>query len=297
MPGKCEDANMMVLTSVAAIGGLTFLLATALIVANRRLQVEEDPRIDAVEEMLPLTNCGACGFPGCRGLAEALVEGRAQPAACTVSDEESRGAIARYLGVAAGTAVKVVARLACAGGHNVAPNRARYTGTRTCLAAAQVAGGPKSCFWGCLGLGDCAMLCDFDAITMDRHDLPVVDEDRCTACGDCVEACPKDLFSLHEAHRRLWVACRNQDRGDQILEQCTVACTACERCAADAPAGLICMRDNLPVVDYARDHQTRQPIERCPTGAIVWMDKERGALRGEASGPILRHSALPDKST
>ncbi len=288
---------MIVATAVGAIGGLTFLLTTALVLAHRRLHVDEDPRLDAVEAMLPHTNCGACGFPGCRGFAEALVEGRAQPAGCTVSDTDSRAAIANYLGVDEGTADRRVARLACAGGHNVARNRARYEGTMTCLAAAQVGGGPKSCSWGCLGLGDCARVCDFDAITMDRHDLPAVDEDRCTACGDCVDACPKTLFSIQPANRRLWVACRNEDRGDQIVEQCAVACTACERCVADAPPGLIRMDKNLPVVDYERDHQTREPIERCPTGAIVWLDKNRGALRGAASGPMLRHSALPDIPT
>ncbi len=90
-----------------------------------------------------------------------------------------------------------MARLACAGGTNVARNRARYEGLESCRAAALVAGGGKGCFWGCLGLADCAVVCDFDAIRMDAHELPVVDEAKCTACGDCVEACPKDLFSIH----------------------------------------------------------------------------------------------------
>jgi electron transport complex protein RnfB len=288
---------MIVLTSVAAIGGLTFLLATMLILANRKLHVEEDLRIDVVEEMLPHTNCGACGFPGCRPLAEALVAGTAQPGQCTVSDDEGRRAIADYLGVAVGERTRVVARLACAGGSNVARTRARYEGEHSCLAAAQVAGGGKGCFWGCLGFGDCERACDFDAITMDPYALPVVDEEKCTACGDCVEACPKDLFSLHPVDHRLWVACRNLERGDEILANCEVACTACERCAVDAPGGLITMRDNLPVVDYSRPHDTRVPIERCPTGAIVWIDEELGAVRGAAAPRVLRHSALPGAPT
>jgi RnfABCDGE-type electron transport complex B subunit len=292
--GGSNKSDMMVVTAVGAIGGLTFLLASLLIIANRRLHVDEDPRIDVVEAMLPHTNCGACGFPGCRPFAAALVEGAALPGRCTVSNTEGRDAIARYLGVNPGEQEKVVARLACAGGINVARNRAHYTGTQTCLAAAQVAGGPKGCFWGCLGLGDCDRACDFNAIIMDRHGLPVVDNDNCTACGDCVEACPKDLFSLQPLSHRLWVACRNRERGDQVLAACEVACTACERCAVDAPAGLVRMIGNLPVVDYQREHGTRRPIERCPTGAIVWLDDDRGAIRGQASKQILRHSALPD---
>jgi RnfABCDGE-type electron transport complex B subunit len=285
---------MIVITAVAAIGGLTFLLASMLILANRRLHVEEDPRIDVVEDMLPHSNCGACGFPGCRPFAEALVGGVALPGKCTVSNDEGRQAIAVFLGVDVGEQARIVARLACAGGVNVARNRAHYEGRQTCLAATQVAGGGKACFWGCLGLGDCERICDFDAISMDRHALPVVDEDKCTACGDCVDVCPKDLFSLHPQSHQLWVACRNQERGDEILANCEVACTACERCAVDAPGGLITMQDNLPVVDYSRAHHNRTPIERCPTGAIVWIDATEGAIKGAAARKVLRHSALPE---
>ncbi|MDH5172918.1 MAG: RnfABCDGE type electron transport complex subunit B, partial [Gammaproteobacteria bacterium] len=142
---------MVVLTAVLAIGGLTFLLASLLILANRRLYVEEDLRIDVVEEMLPHANCGACGYPGCRPFAEALVGGEAAPGKCSVSNDQGREAIADYLGIAVGEQNRIVARLACAGGSNVARNRAHYTGEPSCLAAAQVAGGGKDCFWGCLG--------------------------------------------------------------------------------------------------------------------------------------------------
>ena len=155
---------MVVLTAVAAIGGLTFLLATALILADRKLRVEEDLRIDVVEEMLPHANCGACGYPGCRPFAEALVSGAAAPGKCSVSSEMGREAIAEYLGIAVGEQNRIVARLACAGGSNVARKRAHYSGEASCLAAAQVAGGGKDCFWGCLGYGDCGRACDFDGL-------------------------------------------------------------------------------------------------------------------------------------
>ena len=194
---------MTVVTAVAVLGGLTFALASLLVLATRTLWVAEDPRIDAVEAMLPHANCGACGKPGCRAFAEALVGGGAAPAACTVSDDAGRARIAAYLGIAVGTAVKRVARLACAGGRNVARRHAHYSGPPSCRAAALVAGGGKGCFWGCLGYGDCAVACDFDAIRMNAHDLPVVDEALCTACGDCVAACPKDLFSIHPVEPRL----------------------------------------------------------------------------------------------
>lgn len=287
---------MVALTAVGTLGGLTLLLASLLVLANRRLYVEEDPRIDVVEEMLPHANCGACGFPGCRPFAEALVGEEALPGKCTVSSEEGRVAIASFLGVDVGAEEKRVARLACAGGDNVARNRARYDGLPTCRAAALVAGGGKGCFWGCIGLADCAEACDFDAIHMDRHGLPVVDEEKCTACGDCVLACPKDLFSLHAVSHRLWVACRSLEAGDELLEDCAVACTACGRCEMDGP-GLITMENNLPVVDYDRSHNTQVPIQRCPTGAIVWIDKAAGPIKGPAAKKIVRREALRDGAT
>lgn len=287
---------MMVITAVAAIGGLTLVLGSLLVLANRRLRVEEDPRIDIVEDMLPHANCGACSYPGCRPFAEALVKGETRPGKCTVSSDEGRARIAGFLGVDVGAEEKWVARLACAGGTNVARNHARYHGLTTCGAAAQVAGGGKGCFWGCLGLGDCEVSCDFHAITMNAHALPVVDEDKCTACGDCVAACPKDLFSLHPVSHRLWVACRSLEVGDELLDDCEVACTACGRCAMDAPE-LITMRDGLPVVDYAGHHATQMPIQRCPTGAIVWLDAKAGPVKGPAARKIIRKGALMDAST
>ncbi len=274
------------LVAVAALSGLTALLAGLLILAHRMLRVDEDPRIDAVEDMLPHANCGACGQPGCRPFAEALVGGAAQPAGCSVASPEMRERIAAFLGVGVGEAVKRVARLACAGGTHVAVKRAHYAGAASCGASAQVAGGGKGCFWGCLGLADCERACDFEAIRMDEHALPVVDEALCTACGDCVDACPKDLFEIHPVDHRLWVACRSLEEGDGLLEDCEVGCTACGRCALDAP-GLVTMQNGLAVVDYTRPHDDRLAIMRCPTGAIVWLDPESGPQRGTAA-PILR---------
>ena len=287
---------MLVLTSIGALGGLSLLLVTLLVLAHRKLHVDEDPRIDEVEQMLPHANCGACGFPGCRPFAEALVTGAASPGKCSVSTDDGRVRIAAFLGVDVGAEEKRVARLACAGGTNVARNRAHYEGLESCRAAAQVAGGGKGCFWGCLGLADCAVVCDFDAIRMDAHSLPVVDEAKCTACGDCVEACPKDLFSIHPVSHRLWVACRSLEAGDELLADCEVACTACGRCAMDAP-GLVTMTNNLPVVDYTRNHSTQVPIQRCPTGAIVWLDPKAGPVKGADARKVLRRGALRDLPT
>lgn len=279
---------MTIAIALIALGGLTLILAIMLIVANKKLYVYEDPRIDKVEDLLPHANCGACGFPGCRPFAESVVAGQSLPGKCTVSSAEGLESIADYLGVSLGTQEKRVARLACAGGSNVSINRAEYEGLKSCQAAALVSGGGKGCFWGCLGHGDCGVVCDFDAIQMNEHNIPIVDEDKCTACGDCVEVCPKDLFSIQPLSNQLWVACKNLEQGDSILEECEVGCTACGKCAMDAPDKVISMVNNLPVINYSENQITQKPIERCPTGAIIWWDKQLGALKGHESKKIIR---------
>jgi Na+-translocating ferredoxin:NAD+ oxidoreductase RNF subunit RnfB len=276
---------------MAALGGL---LALMLALANRRLFVYEDPRIDEVDALLPKSNCGACGLAGCRNFAEKAVAGEVVPARCTVSSPAQTAAIARLLGVAAGEVEKRVARLACAGGRHVAYLRARYVGLSTCRAAAVVSGGGKECGWGCLGLGDCASVCLQGAITLDMHGLPVVDQEKCTACNDCVTGCPKALFSLQSVKHHLWVACRNRAEGDLAEAACEVACTACGKCVADAAPGLLTLRDNLAEIDASLASEARrEAIDRCATGAIVWYDDDGQPQRGVAARKILRQDALP----
>jgi Na+-translocating ferredoxin:NAD+ oxidoreductase subunit B len=270
-------------TAAAILGGLGLTFGVLIAVANRKLKVWEDPRIDAVNEMLPGSNCGACGQPGCRAFAEALIGAVTQPATCTVMGPADRDDVAAYLGVDAGEAVKRVARLLCAGGSDVAPLKARYHGVASCAAAVAVGGGGKGCAWGCVGLADCAVACDFDAIAMNEVGLPVVDPEKCTACNDCVEACPLDLFTLMPLDDRLIVQCRSLLEGDAATDVCAVACNACGRCVADAAPGLIEMRRGLAVIDYDRI-ATAEPAAaaRCPTGAILWLE---GAQFSELAEP------------
>ena len=208
----------MIVTAVLILGGVGLTFGTFIALANSRLRVWEDPRIDVVAGLLPSANCGACGLPGCRAFAEQAVAGTIQPAECSVMNADGVAAVASYLGVDAGTAVKRVARLMCAGGSNVARRSAEYRGLETCGAAANVAGGGKGCAWGCLGFADCAVACDFDAIHMNEFGIPVVDPGKCTACGDCVDACPKDLFVIQPLDHHLVVQCRNLVTGDDVLE-------------------------------------------------------------------------------
>jgi Na+-translocating ferredoxin:NAD+ oxidoreductase subunit B len=271
-----------VLTGAAVLSGVGLVFGVLIAIVSRTMRVWEDPRIDAVADMLPSSNCGACGLPGCRAFAEAAVAGDVEPAKCTVMTAEARVEVAAYLGVAAGEAVKRVARLLCAGGCDVAPVKAEYRGIGSCGAAVGVGGGGKGCTWGCLGYADCAVVCDFDAIEMSATGLPVVDIDRCTACGDCVEACPRDLFTLMPLDHRLIVQCRSLLAGSDATDLCTVACDACGRCAADAP-GVVRMERGLAVVDYAQALDPAATL-RCPTGAIAWVEGAQFAEAPAAAG-------------
>src|SRR3970040_1812770 len=197
-----------ILGSAVILGGVGLFFAALIAVTNRKFSVWEDPRIDVVAGLLPGANCGACGQPGCRAFAEQAVQGAIVPAACTVASPDIRAEIAGFLGVDVGQAEQRVARLLCAGGRDVAPDRADYRGLGTCKAAAAVAGGSKGCVWGCLGLADCEVACPFDAIDMNEVGVPVVVPAKCTACGDCVEACPRDLFIIMPMEWKLPVQCK-----------------------------------------------------------------------------------------
>ena len=251
--------------------GLAGFFGVVLAVANRYLRVEEDPRVELVEGMLPGTNCGACGQPGCRAFAETLVRDESSPGQCTVSPADGVQEIAAFLGVEAGFQEKRVARLHCAGGKSSVRRLAEYEGVTSCRAAFVVNGGGRACPWGCLGLADCERACTFDAIRMNREELPVVDTERCTACGDCVDICPLDLFTLEGVSHRVIVQCSSPMTGDVARAICKVACDACGRCALDAPDGVIDMSDGLPVLRVP----SRAPEDctfRCPTGAIQWVE-------------------------
>ena len=266
------------LVATAVLGGLGTFFGVVLAVAQRVFYVEEDPRLDVIEEMLPGSNCGACGEAGCRAFAETLIAGVHAPGACTVSGVEGGETIAAFLGVDAGQQDKRVARLHCAGGVGLARQIAEYEGYASCTAAHMVGGGGKGCAWGCLGLADCMKVCTFDAIYMNQERLPVVNVDKCTACGDCVDVCPRDLFDIMPLSYALIVQCKAPLEGEQAREICQVACDACGRCAQDAPGDLVVMHNNLPVVDYAAGGPASPTAtQRCPTGAIKWVQGEQFA--------------------
>lgn len=263
-----------ILDAAVLMTGLGLVFAAILAIAYRFFRVEEDPRLDILEDMLPGANCGACGEPGCRAFSEKLLENETIPAKCTVNSPEGTQEIASFLGVSAGSVEKVVARLHCAGGKGFVNDKAEYIGITSCRAAHFVNGGGRDCTYGCLGLADCEEACGFGAIHMNSEGLPVVDVDLCTACNDCVVVCPLDLFKLQPLGEPLLVQCNSPITGDEARELCKVACDGCARCVMDAPDSAMEMQNGLPQIILPK--LTHQKVTfRCPTGAIQWVTKNQ----------------------
>ncbi len=252
--------------------GLAFSLG--LVFAYKKLAVQVDPRVEQINQALPQANCGACGYAGCQTLAEAIVAGKAEPGSCPVGGAETVSRIAEILGVKAADVVKKVARLHCRGSHEAAPRRGRYSGLKSCFAA-HLLGGEKLCTYGCLGLADCVRVCPFDAMAMGADGLPIIFEEKCTACGKCVEACPRNLIELHPLASNIFVFCRSHDRPQVSRKACQNACIACNICVRACPEAII-MENNLAViVDEKKIPAEKIPdIEKCPTGAIGRLKKD-----------------------
>ncbi len=259
--------------TVVALCVLGALAAVALYFVASKFKVYEDPRIDEVEALLPSANCGGCGYPGCHAFAEAIVKkGSLEGLYCTAGGQPTMDAVAAKLGLVAEKKEPMVAVVRCAGSCDKRPRTNEYVGERKCSVASALYGGETNCSYGCLGFGDCVEVCPFDAIHMNSDtNLPVVDQDKCTACGKCVAACPNIIIELRRKgpkDRRVFVSCVNKAKGAVAKKACDVACIACGKCVKACPFEAIEIKDNLAYIDYNKCKLCRKCVSECPTGAI-----------------------------
>ncbi len=266
--------NEVLLITIASLSSLGIIAAIILFYAARKFHVEEDPRIDKVEEVLPASNCGGCGFAGCRNFAESCVNSESLDGLfCPVGGNETMTRIGEILGREAIQQDPLVAVLRCNGSCEFRPKINHYEGASTCATAASLYGGDTGCHFGCLGFGDCVEVCNFDALRMDPFTgLPVVTDENCTACGACVKECPKDLFELRKRakkDRKIYVACMNEDKGGIARKNCAVACTGCTKCFKVCPFDAITMNNNLAFIDSDKCRLCRKCVTECPTNAII----------------------------
>jgi Na+-translocating ferredoxin:NAD+ oxidoreductase subunit B len=266
--------NMTIIYTVITLGAIGSSAAVILYFVAQKFKVYEDPRIDEVEGALPGANCGGCGYAGCRAFAEACVkEGDLSDLYCPVGGNDCMGGVAKILGLEAVKKDPRVAVLRCNGTCEHRPKINNYDGAATCKIIHATYSGESACQYGCLGCGDCCDVCDFDALHMDPvTGLPVVDEDKCTACGACVRECPKDLFELRKKlpkYRKIYVACRNEDRGPVNKKACAVACIGCSKCFKVCEYDAITMGNNLAFIDSDKCKFCRKCAPVCPTNAII----------------------------
>ena len=264
---------MTILYSVLVLGALGAIFGALLAFASKIFYVEVDPKQAAVRECLAGANCGGCGYPGCDGYAAAVARGEAPCNKCVACAPEMHAKIAEIMGASNEEAEKMVAFVPCSGCTDVAEPRFNYTGPEDCRAAMLFGGkSSKLCTFACIGLGNCAKACKFDAMHI-VDGVAKVDRYNCVGCGACVDACPKSIVKLIPESQKIMPACRNNDKGAQVMKVCKVGCIGCMKCQRECPADAITVVNNLAQVDVSKCVQCGHCADICPRHIITYFGK------------------------
>lgn len=261
------DFNMIIIatifiTVVGLIVGL-FLGLSAI-----KLEVPIDEKEIKVREALPGANCGACGFPGCDGLAHAIAVGEAEVNGCPVGGASCAKIIAEIMGKE-GDFVKTVAFVNCGGDCNKTREKFIYSGIKDCNAAIVAPGSsPKACSYGCMGLGSCVRACEYDAIEV-IDGIAVVNKEKCVSCKACVRACPKHLIDIIPYDATQMVRCSSKDKAKNVKIACDVGCIGCKKCEKSCEDDAVHVIDNLAKIDYDKCIRCGKCSEACPQNTIT----------------------------
>ncbi len=261
-----------ILIPIIIVGGLGLIYGLVLAFASKKFYVAVDPKIDKILEVLPGANCGACGLPGCAGYAEAIVNENKAINLCAPGGEEAVKNIAEIMGIEATTSEKKTAVILCqSGGYENTLLRYEYQGIATCKAAVLVSNGPNYCNFGCVFQNDCIAACKFDAIRIDERGMRVVDPEKCTGCGACARACPRNLIKILPVSKKVHILCSSHDKGQEARRRCgnNTACISCGLCVKKCPVDAIQMVDDLAQIDYEKCISCGLCATVCPTKAIV----------------------------
>lgn len=262
-----------IIFTIVSLSVLGLILAVVLYFVAQKFKVEEDPRIDEVEAIMPGANCGGCGFAGCRAFAENAVKSpNLDGLFCPVGGNATMKKVADKLGFTIEEQAPKVAVVRCYGTCDNRETTNIYDGSSSCKVKAGLYAGDTGCKYGCLGCGDCVAVCNFGAISMNpRTLLPEVNEDKCVACGACVKACPRSIIELRNKGKkgmRIYVSCVNKDKGAVARKACKVACIGCSKCKSVCAFDAITIEDNLSYIDYNKCRLCRKCVDACPTKAI-----------------------------
>lgn len=256
---------------IAIIGGIGILAGILLAIASTVMAVPKDERVEKLEEALPGANCGACGYSGCSGYAEAMAKGEAEMGLCSPGGAATAQACAEIMGTDAGEVEYKTALVRCMGSYDNTTDKMIYTGTRTCGSAALVAGGISSCDFGCMGLGDCAAACNYDAIKF-CNGVAKIDPAKCVGCSMCVRACPRKIIKFVPLKQQAVVRCSSCDRGPTTIKVCKIGCIGCMKCEKVCPADAVHVKDFLAFVDPDKCTGCGLCADACPRKVITMFD-------------------------
>ena len=258
---------MSILNSVLVLGALGLIFGAILAYASKKFAVDVDERVESIIEVLPGANCGGCGFPGCGGLANAIVEGKAAVNACPVGGEICATKIGDIMGVSYESEEKQVAKVLCKGNCKSAKDKYKYEGIQDCRSASMLNSGPKDCRFGCLGFGTCKEYCKFDAISV-IDGLAIIDEEKCVMRGKCIEVCPKSIIHIKPANKEVVVECSSEDFGKAVREKCSVGCIGCGLCKKACLFGAIELENKIAKINYVKCVECMECVRKCPTKVI-----------------------------
>ena len=253
--------------AIAVLGSMGLLFGLVLAIASKVFYVKTDPRLEQLTECLPGANCGGCGYSGCGGYAQAVLDGTAPIGKCASGGQEAADAMAKIMGVAAEKVGRKVAFVQCSG--YSARDKGVYEGIQDCLAASKVAGrGPLICKFGCLGFGNCVKACQYGAISV-AGGIARVDQEKCKGCMACAAACPRGIITAAEYHTDIAIACASHAQGSVVLRGCDQGCIGCFKCEKVCPTNAIKVVNNLAVIDYNKCYSCGLCADVCPKKLIT----------------------------
>lgn len=259
-----------IIIAVAIVAGIGLAAGILLAVASKIMAVPVDEKAEAVREVLPGANCGACGFSGCDGYAAALSKGETKDTAlCAPGGAEVSAQIAEITGLKAGSAERMTAVVLCRGNNLSAEHKMIYSGVKSCKMALQLYNGPKKCEYGCLGFGDCAEVCPYDAIYI-CDGVARVNPDLCRSCKMCVATCPKGIIKILPAERaNAAVLCVNKEKGAVTRKKCKTGCIGCMKCVKVCEFGAVKVDSFCASVDENLCTGCGKCAETCPQKCIT----------------------------
>ncbi|QEN03801.1 RnfABCDGE type electron transport complex subunit B [Thiospirochaeta perfilievii] len=264
-----------ILIAIVSIGFIGGILGAVLSLASDKLKVEEDLRVKNLEEILPQYNCGACGYSGCSGYANAVINSGEAINKCTPGGPDLLDKISAQLGVKTDGVKRMVAQVHCRGGQGTSKDQFKYDGIGDCNAKYQLYSGDKLCKFGCLGDGSCMAVCPVDAIYRDEENLIWVDKNKCVGCEKCVDICPTNVIKMIPYSADYIVACSSQEKGKAVKSKCSVGCIACSICVRKFPEAGFVVDKNLSSVDYTIDSDRTEVEKACPVKCIIHPYKEK----------------------